>query len=426
MSEQINIAFQEFTLENGLHVILHEDHHLPLVAVNLWYHVGSKNEREGHTGFAHLFEHMMFQGSANVPANGHFQHVQQAGGTLNGSTSFDRTNYYETLPSHQLELGLWLESDRMMSLAVTSQNLETQRNVVMEERRSRYDNQPYGTIYEELFARAFKLQPYRWSTIGSMSDIRAALLEDVLDFHGMYYRPDNASLCIAGDIQPEQTLALIGKYFSSIPRGTQEIFRPFVREPRQHVQVRDYVYDNIPLPAIIMGIHIPELTAGDFTAIDMLAHVLGSGDSSRLYQSLVYTNRVAQSIMVHAIGLELPGLFMFRATVQQGKTCQDVEQLFWSELERIRKHGVSEEELFKVQNRLEASFARENTSLQSRADLLNAYHVLYNDTGAINSEYDRILAITAEDIRRVAETYLTPSRATVVFYLPYPKDAGTA
>ena len=415
------IDYETYELDNGLQVILSVDRSTPIVAVDVWYHVGSAYEEDGRSGFAHLFEHMMFQGSENVPANGHFRHVQEAGGTLNGSTSFDRTNYYQTLPSHQLELGLWLESDRMMSLDVTPANLETQRSVVMEERRARYDNQPYGTMYEELFARAYKLQPYRWSTIGSMSDIREATIDEVRAFHAMYYRPENASLCIAGDIVPAETEALVQRYFGGIQNGAGEIFRPFVREPQQSIQVRDYVYDNIPLPAVIIGIHIPEMTAPDFTAVDLVTNILASGDSSRLHQSLVYRHRAAHSMMAFALGLELPGLFVFRATVQQGRTCEEVERLFWNEMDTVRRDGITASELEKVKNRLEASFAREITSLQSRADLLNAYHLLYRDTGAINTELERMRAITIEDIRRVHEAYLTPSRSTVLLYLPYPK-----
>jgi predicted Zn-dependent peptidase len=418
--DQVTLDFEEYDLDNGLHVILHEDRHAPLVAVNLWYHVGSKNEREGRTGFAHLFEHMMFQGSANVPPNGHFRHVQEAGGTLNGSTSFDRTNYFETLPAHRLELGLWLEADRMRSLAVTAQTLETQRSAVMEERRSRYDNQPYGGMYEELFSRAYKLQPYRWPTIGSMADIRNAALPDVLDFHGMYYRPGNASLCIAGDIEPREGRALVDRHFGDIPDGGGEVFRPFIHEPQQLAQVRDYVYDNVPLPAVIMGMHVPDLNADDMPAIDVLAELLTSGHSSRLYRALVYEARVAQSVRSYALGLELPGLFLIHAVAQPGCAIERVEELIWRGVARLREDAVTPQELEKAVNRLEAAFIHSVTALQSRADQLNAYHTLSRDTALLNRECARLRAITADDVRAAAERYLTERNGTVLYYLPYP------
>ncbi len=418
----MNIAFEEFDLPNGLHVILHIDRSLPIVAINLWYQVGSKNEREGRTGFAHLFEHMMFQGSENVPANGHFAMVQKAGGTLNASTSFDRTNYYETLPSHQLALGLWLEADRMRSLNVNEQTLETQRNVVMEERRARYDNQPYGTMYEELFSHAFKVQAYRWPTIGSMADIASASLADVRSFHAMYYRPANASLCVAGDMDRDEAVDLIMHHFGDIGNGSGEVFRPVMHEPLQMVQVRDFVYDSIPLPGIITGLHIPPITSEDFLPLDILAEVLSSGESSRLYRRLVYDARVAQSTTAFAYGLELPGLFIFRALAQKGRDLSSIERRFWDELRDIRDNGITEEELVKAQNRLVASYVRNLTSLQSRADLLNSFHVLMKDTSLINREIGHIQAARAEDVQYAARTWLVETNATVLHYLPYPNS----
>jgi zinc protease len=420
----INLDFEEYDLENGLHVILHQDRALPIVAINLWYHVGSKNEHEGETGFAHLFEHMMFQGSENVPANMHFHHVQSAGGTLNASTTFDRTNYYETLPAHQLELGLWLESDRMNSLAVTEQTLETQRNVVMEERRSRYDNQPYGTMQMELFARAFKMQPYRWPTIGSMTDIQSATLERVQAFHRMYYRPQNASLCLAGDFETETAKKLIEKYFGDIRNSDVEIYRPFVHEPPQTTQVRDYVYDSIPLPGLMIGLQIPDMNAPDFIPLDILSYILTSGDSSRFYHRFVYEARIAQSILSYAYDLELPGLFLFRMIAQQGKTPQMLETMLWQELDDIRRNGVTEDELRKAKNRIETMFVRAVTSLQSRADLLNSFRVLAGDAALLNAHLAKIDAVTLEDVQRVAAKYLTEHNATCLYYLPYPKKSS--
>jgi len=420
----INLTFEEYDLPNGLHVILHQDHTLPIVAVNLWYHVGSKNEHEGETGFAHLFEHMMFQGSDNVAANMHFHHVQSAGGTLNASTSFDRTNYYNTLPAHQLELGLWLESDRMNSLAVTAETLETQRSVVMEERRSRYDNQPYGTMLMELFARAYKMQPYRWPTIGSMADIQSATLEQVRAFHNMYYRPENATLCLAGDFESGSARALIERYFGSIANQDGEMYRPFAHEPVQTTQIRDYVYDSIPLPGLIIGMHIPDMNDDDFIPLDLLSYILTSGESSRLYRRFVYEARIAQSILSYAYDLEMPGLFLFRIIAQQGKTPEMLESMLWKELDDVRRNGVTAQELQKAKNRIETSFVRAGSSLQSRADLLNSFHVLAGDAAKLNSHHERIHAVTQEDVQRVAAKYLTEHNATCLHYLPYPKTAS--
>lgn len=422
--DDINISFREFNLSNGLHVILHQDGTLPVTAINLWYHVGSKNEHEGESGFAHLFEHMMFQGSENVAANMHFHHVQSAGGTLNASTSFDRTNYYETLPSHQLELGLWLESDRMSSLAVTEQTLETQRNVVIEERRSRYDNQPYGTMLIELFAKAYKLQPYRWPTIGSITDIRSATLNRVQAFHRMYYRPENASLCLAGDIDLDRASDLVERYFGDIRNDESEIYRPFVHEPPQTTQVRDYVYDSIPLPGLLVGMHIPDVNSKDFLPLEVLSQILTSGDSSRLYKSFVYEARIAQSVLSYAYDLELPGLFLFRIIAQQGKTPDMLEAMLWKELDAVRRNGVTEKELDKARNRLEAGFVHGITSLQSRADMLNSFHTLSREAARINTHLSRLRAVTREDIQRVAAMYLTEHNATCLHYLPYPKQSS--
>ncbi len=415
------ICFEEFELGNGLRLIVHPDRHLPIVAVNLWYHVGSKNETEGKTGFAHLFEHMMFQGSENVPPNGHFSMVQKAGGTLNGSTTFDRTNYYETLPSHQLELGLWLEADRMRSLRLDENTLETQRNVVMEERRSRYDNQPYGTIYEELFARAWKIQPYRRPTIGSMADIRNAALEDVSAFHAMFYRPDNACLCIAGDVEVGEALRLTELHFGDIPRGKDAIGRPSAKEAPQSLQVRDFIYDKIPLPALAAGFHIPSLDEEDFTAVELIAAVLSSGDSSRLHQRIVYRERAAQAVSAYALGLELPGILVFRATAQPQRSSEEAERMLFEELEAFCDKGVTDMELGKARNMLEASFVRELSGIQSRADMLNAYRTLSGDASLVNSEIDRIRAVTPSDILRVARERLTPRNSTVLHALPRPE-----
>ncbi len=418
----MNIRFTEADLDNGLHVILHEDHHLPIVAVNLWYHVGSKNEQEGKTGFAHLFEHLMFQGSANVPSNAHFKYVQEAGGTLNASTSFDRTNYFETLPAHQYELGLWLEADRMRSLNISSQNLETQRSVVIEERRSRYDNQPYGTMFEQLFRHAFKLQPYKWPTIGSIEDISAASLDDVVQFHRMFYTPANASLCLAGDFDSGNALDLIQTHFGGIVSLERNPYRPFIREPQQTMQVRNYFFDSVPLPAIVIGFRIPEQSAASFMQFEGAANILSSGRSSRFYNKLVYDLGIAQSVAAFAYGLELPGLFIIRAVARPGVDAGDLERAIWDAIDALIASGPADEEIQKARNSLNASFINNAFGIQSRADLLNMYHVQFGRADKINEEEAQIQQISAQQVQQVAAEYFTARNSTVLHYLPYPKS----
>lgn len=419
--DALTVEIVEFDLDNGLHVIMHKDSKMPIVSINVWYHVGSKNEKQGRTGFAHLFEHMMFQGSDNVPNDGHFKFVQSAGGTLNGSTTFDRTNYFETLPSHQLELGLWLEADRMMSLSITQSNLDNQREVVKEERRTRYDNVPYGTMMEQLFANAFKVQSYKWTTIGSMTDLNAASLEDVRQFHSMYYAPDNASLSIAGDIDYEKTKALVKKYFQDIPRGKQHMYRPSVVEPPQTTSVRDYIYDNVHLPAMMMGFHIPDQNNPDFYALDLLATILSSGRSTRLYQRLVYKDRLAQSASGFAYGLEMPGMFIFRATAHMGKKLDDIETALWEEIQKVQNDLVKEEELQKAKNRQESSYISQLSSVGSKSDQLNSFYIFQKNASHINTDLQRILSVTREDIQRVANKYFTKKNSTVIYCVPKPK-----
>src|SRR5690606_7193876 len=254
---QTNIEFTEYTLENGLHVILHQDKTTPIVAVSVMYHVGSKNEDPEMTGFAHFFEHLLFEGSENLGRGEYFQTIQAAGGTLNANTSNDRTYYYQILPSNQLELGLYMESERMLHAKIDSIGIETQREVVKEERRQRMDNTPYGSVVEETMKRAFKVHPYKWSVIGSMDHLNSASYQDFMDFYDLFYVPNNAVLSIAGDIDIEATKILVGKYFDEIPKGTKEIPRPTVKEPQQTAEVRDTVFDNIQLPAVIQAYHIP-------------------------------------------------------------------------------------------------------------------------------------------------------------------------
>jgi zinc protease len=412
------INFIEYDLPNGLHVILHEDHSTPIVAVDIWYHVGSKNEDPERTGFAHLFEHMMFQGSANVKKAEHMAYIQKAGGTFNGSTNWDRTNYFQVVPSNQLELVLWLESDRMMSLNVTQENLDNQREVVKEERRWRVDNRPYGTQWEETFKRLFKVHPYRWPVIGYMEHLNAAKLEEVKKFFDTYYVPNNAVLVIAGDIDVEKTKNLVQKYFGDIPRGKYEIKRPNVVEPPLTQQVRDTIYDNVRLPAVFIAFRIPKDGERDFYALDLLANVLGSGRSSRLYQKLVYEKRIAQNVNVYAIGMEDAGVFKIDAYCSIGHEPEEVEREIWNEIEKIHRELITEKELQKVKNQTESQTLSNYQTVLSKADQLAHYYVIHGNTDEINHELDKILSITREEIRDSAVKYLRPENSVVLYYLP--------
>ena len=412
------INFIEYDLPNGLHVILHEDHSTPIVAVDIWYHVGSKNEDPERTGFAHLFEHMMFQGSANVKKAEHMAYIQKAGGTFNGSTNWDRTNYFQVVPSNQLELVLWLESDRMMSLNVNQENLDNQREVVKEERRWRVDNRPYGTQWEETFKRLFKVHPYKWPVIGYMEHLNAAKLEEVKKFFDTYYVPNNAVLVIAGDIDVEKTKNLVQKYFGDIPRGKYEIKRPNVVEPPLTQQVRDTIYDNVRLPAVFIAFRIPKDGERDFYALDLLANVLGSGRSSRLYQKLVYEKRIAQNVNVYAIGMEDAGVFKIDAYCSIGHEPEEVEREIWNEIEKIHRELITEKELQKVKNQTESQTLSNYQTVLSKADQLAHYYVIHGNTDEINHELDKILSITREEIRDSAVKYLRPENSVVLYYLP--------
>lgn len=421
---QGKINFIEYDLPNGLHVILHEDHSTPIVAVDIWYHVGSKNEDPNRTGFAHLFEHMMFQGSANVKKAEHMAYIQKAGGTFNGSTNWDRTNYFQVVPSNQLELVLWLESDRMMSLNVTQENLDNQREVVKEERRWRVDNRPYATQWEKTSERLFKVHPYRWPVIGYMEHLNAAKLDEVKKFFDTYYVPNNAVLVIAGDIDVEKTKKLVEKYFGDIPRGKYEIKRPNVVEPPMTQQIRDTVYDNIRLPAVFIGFRIPKDGEREFYALDLLSNILGSGRSSRLYKKLVYEKRIAQNVNVYAIGMEDAGIFKIDAYCSIGHTPEEVEKEIWSELEKIYKELVDEKELQKAKNQKESETITSYQTVLNKADQLAHYYVIHKNTNKINEELGEILSITREEIRQSASKYLIPQNSVVLYYLPKEQRAS--
>ena len=396
-SKPPDLTYEKYTLKNGLDVILREDHRLPMVAVNLWYHVGPANERPGLTGFAHLFEHMMFQGSKHVGAENHFRQLEAAGASdINGTTDFDRTNYFETLPSNQLELALWLESDRMGYLLDTLDDamIENQRDVVRNERRQSVENAPYGLVEEELFHQLFpKDHPYYASVIGSHADIEAARLNDVQEFFKLYYSPNNASLAIVGDIDKSETKALVEKYFGPIPSGSP-VPKVNVKTPPIRKERRVTVTDQVELPRVYMAwITNPIFKPGD-AETDLLAQILGGGKSSRLYKRLVYDKRIAQDVIAHQHSLSLGSVFYIQATAKPGISPEELEQEIDKELEAIRTEGVTDAELERARNTIESALIRGLETLGGFggvADRLNQYNHFLGDPGYL-----------ARDLRRYA------------------------
>jgi zinc protease len=421
---QLNkINFQEYDLENGLHVILYQDKSTPIVAVSVMYHVGSKNENPERTGFAHFFEHLMFEGSDNIGRGEYDKYVQNAGGTLNANTTFDRTYYFEVLPSNQLALGLWLESERMMHAKVDEKGIETQRQVVKEERRQRIDNQPYGTILEETFKRAYHVHPYKWPVIGSMAHLEAAQEADYKQFYKDFYVPNNAVLSIAGDIDYDDAKMWIDKYFSTIPKSANAIYRPRVIEPPLAGEIRDTVYDNIQLPGVIQAYRIPAQGTKDFYAVDMVSRILSSGESSRLYKALVDEQQKALYVGSFPMALEDPGLSLSFGITNMGVPVADLEQAIDKEVEKVQNELISESEFQKLRNQIEAEFVTSNSRDAGIAESLATYYMFFGDANLINTEIDRYLAITREDIQAAAKKYFVKNNRVVLYYLPKSLDA---
>ncbi len=411
------IDFEEYDLDNGLHVILHQDNSTPIVNVSVLYHVGSKNEPEGRTGFAHFFEHLMFEGSPNIPRGEFFKIIESAGGQLNANTSNDRTFYFETLPSHQLELGLYMESERMLHATIDSTGVATQKEVVKEEKRLRIDNQPYGSILEETFSRVFEGTAYEWTPIGSFEDIDAATEEDFKDFFETFYVPNNATLSIAGDIEIDQTKQLVEKYFGEIKRGTKDIPRPDV-QMKKLGDVQAEVFDNIQLPAVIQAYQMAEQGSDDYYAMQMLTTLLSGGQSSRFQKEIVDNQQLAVAAGSFPFALEDAGVFISFGILNMGNTPEDLQAAMDKEIERAKNEPIDDKEFQKLRNQIENSFVSSNGSVRGIAESLANYHVYFGDANLINSEIDRYMAVTKEDLQRVAKKYLDPANRVQLVYLP--------
>lgn len=423
------IKYKETTLKNGLRVIMHEDHSTPIVAVNLWYHVGSKNEVVGRTGFAHLFEHMMFQGSKHYDKD-YFTPLNEAGANINGSTNADRTNYYEVVPSNFLELALWLESDRMGYLldAMTMEKLDNQRDVVKNEKRQNYDNRPYGLVGAKVAELIYPPNhPYHWLTLGSLDDLSAASMEDVKAFFRQYYVPNNATLVLAGDFNPKEAKKLVKKYFEPIPRGAN-ITRPTPTQPVLQSEMRYTMEDTVQLPRLYMIWHTVRQFTQDEAALDMLARILTSGRGSRLQSNLVFGKQISQDIGASNSSREIAGQFQISSAPKPGKTTDEVEQEILAEIERIKTTPPTAEEMTRALNGYESSAIFGLQTVLSKADQLNSYATFLGKPDYFQTDLDRYRRVTPADISRVAKTYLTDKRLvlTVVPRKEKPKSAASS
>jgi predicted Zn-dependent peptidase len=422
----VHVPFKETKLKNGLRVITVEDHSAPVIALSITYNVGSRNERQGRTGFAHLFEHMMFKGSENVGTGEHFFLVFNNGGNMNGTTNEDRTNYFESLPANQLDLALFLEADRMKSLAITKANLDNQRNAVQEERRSGVDNQPYGKsgeVQQELLYDNFA---YKHTTIGSMEDLNAASVEDVAAFFKMYYAPNNAVLVLVGDFNTADALKKIRQNFESIPKQPNP---PPVdmTEPQQTAERRTTVDDVLArAPQVDIAFKAVPGNTPDFYALQVLSTSLQSGQSSRLFQTLVKDKQLVTGVFGFADEKRGTGAFYISATLKPGGKPADVEAAIYDEIARIQKEGIADWELQKAKNNTRRNFINGLQSSVSRANTIGHDTVFYNDPNLINTRLDKVAAVTKADVQRVANKYLTATNRTVVITMPKAKGAATA
>jgi zinc protease len=425
------VAFTDERLANGLRLIVAEDHLAPVVAVNVWYDVGSKHEQPGKTGFAHLFEHVMFQGSRHVGKAEHIALIQAAGGTMNGTTWLDRTNYFETLPAHQLDLALWLEADRMATLtdALSQENLDNQREVVKNEKRWSYDNRPYGSWQEKLQGHLFPPDhPYHHSTIGSMEDLDAASLDDVKAFFRTYYAPNNAVLSIVGDVDTDDVRRSVERYFGAIPANPSiPVLGDLALPPTLGGERRETVYDRVPLPRIYVGFRAPVYGDPRLDALDVAGQILAGGKGSRLHRRLVREERIAQDVAIFTLGF-IGGASISAgwATVRPGVTVERVEAALHEELERLAVEPVSDDELARAFALIEADELSALQRVEERADRLSMYATLFDDPGLIDRMLPRYLSVTPAAILEVAAATFRPDNRMVLTYLPevQPADSG--
>ncbi len=411
--------FEDFTLPNGLRVVLLEDHSTPIVHVTLWYHVGSKDEKRGRTGFAHLFEHMMFKGSRNVAPEAHTSYIASVGGQSNAYTNEDTTVFWQTVPAQYLPLTLWLEADRMASLRVEDSTFKMEREVVKEERRQRVENQPYGRLSEIIYDTAFTTHPYKHPVIGSMQDLEAASIEDVREFHRTYYRPDNATLVIVGDFEPTVARSLVEREFSKVPRPTGTVPRNIPQEPKRTSELRVTIEEDWPLPAVVVAYPITYDGNPDSYPLHVAAKVLSDGASSRIHQRLVYKERLALSAFGQANLIEDPNLFYAVAVVAPGQSPAKAADALIEEMDRLVTAPITARELQRAKNQFARDYVIGRQTVQGKASMLAHAVVLHKgDVGTADGEFDIFQKMTVEDVQRVARTYFTPQTRMVLTVMP--------
>jgi len=412
------LPYQISTLPNGLRVILSEDHSTPIVHVSLWYHVGSKNERPGRTGFAHLFEHMMFKGSKNVEPEAHTSIVSSVGGRANAYTTEDTTVFWQTLPAHYLPMVLWMEADRMATLRIDDESFKREREVVKEERRMRVENQPYGRLQEIILGNSFRVHPYKHPTIGSMADLEAASIADVRDFHSTFYVPENATLTIVGDIDAAQALQLVTQYFGRVPKAAKPVPRDIPREPPMTGERRAVIEEAWPLPAVVVAYHITYDGHPDSYPLHITSKILSDGQSARIPRELIYNKRIALSAFGSGNLIEDPNLFYAVAIVQPGKTPQEAEAALIAEFEKLKSGGVTQQELERAQNQFARDYMLSRETNEEKAMHLAHAAVIHNDITTADGEFDIFMNTKVADVQRVARTYFNASNRIVLHILP--------
>ena len=412
------VEFEEYDLDNGMHVILHQDNRAPVVTTSVMYHVGAKDEDPNKTGFAHFFEHLLFEGSANIPRGEWFKIVAANGGQNNANTTQDRTYYYETFPSNNLELGLWLESERLMHPIINQIGVDTQSEVVQEERRLRYDNSPYGRWQEQMFKNLFVKHPYRWLTIGSLEHLASATLEDFKAFNEKFYVPNNAVLVVAGDIDLDRTKELVQDYFGPIERGADIDRQRFVEDPITETIKTSFNDSNIQIPAILLGYRTPSHNDRDAYVLDMISTYLSDGKSSKLYKKMVDEQKTALQVFAFNVSQEDYGAYVVGGLPVGENSLETLTQQIDEEIVKLQTELISERDYQKLQNKFENTFVNANSSIAGIANSLARYYMLYGDTSLINTEIDIYRSISREEIRDAAIKYLNPNQRVELEYLP--------
>jgi zinc protease len=418
------LQYEITTLPNGLTVVLSEDHSTPIVHVQLWYHVGSKNEKPGRTGFAHLFEHLMFKGSKNVQPEAHTSMISAIGGQSNAYTTDDETVFWETVPAQYLPMILWLEADRMATLRVDKDTFTNERDVVKEERRMRIDNQPFGSLNEIMYDQAFTTHPYKHPTIGSMADLEAASIEDVREFYHTYYVPANATMVLVGDFDPTQAIQLVSQYLGRVPKAEKEVPRDIPKEPPQTKEKRVTLQEPWPLPAVVVAYHITYDGNPDSYPLHITNKVLSDGQSSRIYKKLVYEKQMAVAAFGNANLIEDPNLFYAVAIVQPGHTTEEVTNALIAEFDRLKAEPITDHELQRTKNQFARDYILSRESNQQKASHLAHAVVIHRDIKTADGEFDIFQNITTADVQRVARTYFTPENRLVLTLMPSGKGGA--